>query len=1350
MRKFLDHTCPFGKAFVLTLLFATAGLSLYAQNQGDEQPSKVGTLKLQDPPSIVQKYTYDPLTNTYIYTEKIEGFNIQYPLMLTPDEFRERVAEEQMKIRYKEKFDALRSRGSDQEQVRRQQNNLLPTFYIKDKTLQNIFGGDEIELIPQGSAEVDLGMLFNRQDNPSLSPRNRSSFTFDFDQVINMGLRGHIGENLQITANYDTQSTFDFQNQIKLEYVADEDDIVQKIEVGNISMPLSNSLMQGAQSLFGLKTQLKFGKTTITGVYSELNSERQQTQIQGGGAIEEFQKYAIEYDENRHFFLSHYFREHYDQALAHYPYLNTSIEITRIQVWVTNRSNNPENLTNARNIVGIQDLGEADPKQMGVFLDREGNPENSPKFNGFINASSDAFPDNANNDFNPMGINGSQSSILTPAIRESATVNQGFGAFSMDLNEGVDYAKLEGARQLNPNEYTLHPKLGYISLRTRIRNDEMLAVAYEYTVNGQVHQVGEFGSDGIEASEPVPDPQRPGAPPIASNKSLVVKLLKSPITNVKEPIWDLMMKNIYDLQANRLEQEGFDFNILYSDPQPLNYITPAEGGNATLPSEVVDTPLLNIFNLDNLNFNQDPITGGDGFFDYVPGITIDPQNGHLIFTTVEPFGQYLFEKLQDPNGPPADYNDPDTYNDNQKKYVFRSLYKSTKTQANQEESDKNKFQLVGSYKSSGEEGIPIGSFNIPRGSVRVTAGGRVLQEGVDYTIDYELGRVQIINEALRASDTPISVSTENNALFKQKSKSFAGIHIDHEFSENFHIGATYLNLNEKPQTHKSNYGFEPINNSMYGLDFNYFTEVPLFTRWVNKLPNIDTDVASNFSLRGEFAYLQPGSPKGDDFNGENTTYIDDFEASQTAISIMTPLSWFLSSAPLGLGGEKANGDLSSGYKRAQLNWYNIDPIFYSGSRPSGITDDELSKYNTRRIFKEEIFPDSDILEGDTQAIYSMDLSYYPGERGMYNYNPAAAGSNTLPNPEENFGGIMRGIENSDFEETNVQYIEFWVMDPYIYSENTNLSKGTLAFNIGSISEDVLKDGRKQYENGLPRDGSQTGTIETAFGKVPSSQSMVYAFDTAGDERDNQDIGLDGLNNAEEKAKFPNFANLEDPSNDDYQYYLNQEGGIVERYKRYNGLEGNSPSSVGQSDRGSTTLPSTEDVNNDNTMNTIDSYFEYKIPFYPGMSVDNNTSSIAGVDHDYITDVKDINVTLQNGQEQRTRWVQFRIPLSTDKKYAKGGISDLRSVRFMRMYLTGFNEHFVMRFGTLDLVRGDYQKYNYAIEPDGSDPKNTPKTIFSSESVSEEKTSNYVSPPESTEKSLSSTTKRFGKMNKPSP
>ncbi|SDR71856.1 cell surface protein SprA [Gillisia sp. Hel1_33_143] len=1288
-------------------LFLAFPLHLYAQEPEVAQDSTRtgyvrGTLNLPNPANISSGYEYDPVLDRYIYTEKLGAYNLSIPLVLTPDEYQQLVIQEEIRDYFKQKNNAIaQNRDADPDA----QRDALPSYYVNSGFFESIFGGREIEVVPQGSVAMDLGLLYTKQDNPAFSPRNRSNLTFDFDQRIQLSLLGKVGTRLQVLANYDTESTFDFQNQLKLEYTPNEDDIIQKIEVGNVNMPLNSALIQGAQSLFGFKTELQFGKTRITGVFSEQKSERRTVNVEGGATIEEFEKFAIDYDQDRHFFLAHYFRDNYDRSLENYPFINNNIQIQRIQVWVTNRTNNVQNLNDTRNIVGIQDLGETNiPGNIGL--------ENLP--GGFFNKPAGAFPNNSNNDLNPFGINGAAESILNSAIREISTVQSGFG--SLIVSEGTDYAKLENARQLQPNEYTIDKRLGYISLNQKLSNDEVLAVAYQYTVNGQVYQVGEFANDGVDANT------QADANGARINQNLVVKLLKSTVTNVKEPIWDLMMKNIYSLGAFNLENDDFRLNILYTDPQPQNYISPVNG--APLPEDVDQTTLLRVFNLDNLNTNNDPVNGGDGFFDYVPGITINPRNGLAIFTTVEPFGEYLFNKLDNtPNSGGEDYNLPETYNPNQAEYVFRSLYRTTKIQAEQEGADKNKFQLKGRYKSSEVEGIPIG-FNLPQGSVTVTAGGRILQEGVDYVVNYQLGRVQILDDALLASNIPIQVSTENNALFGQQSKRFTGINVEHQFNENLLVGGTFLNLRERPLTQKANYSYEPVNNSIYGLNAAYSTEVPFLTRLVNKLPNIDTDVPSNFSIRGEFAYLQPGAPNVNDFDQKATTYIDDFEASQTSISINNPLSWELSSVPLEFGGNLANGDLASGYKRAKMSWYTIDPVFYSSRRPDGITDVDLSSYASRRVFLNEIFPNTDVIQGQPQVIYTMDLAYFPTERGPYNFRPAAANSNTLDNPKGNFGGISKALNSTNFEQSNVEFIEFWMMDPFIYSENATNSGGTITFNLGNISEDVLKDGRKQYENGLPANGGDQDVVTTDFGRVPADQSLIYAFDTQGQERTNQDVGFDGLDDTGEALRFPNFASLPDPAADNYQYFLNSTGSIIDRYRNYNGTDGDSPPNLGDTDRGNTTLPTTEDLNRDNTMNTINSYFKYDVRVFPGMNIDNSP---------YITDVKEVTAPLPNGQDLPVRWVQFKVPIfkPTD---AVGGIADFRSIRFMRLLLSDFNQKTILRFGTMDLVRGDYRRYNQSLDEENlNQPVNDEGTLFEVSSVNIEENENrepvpYVLPP----------------------
>ena len=1347
------------------------GVSVFSQETETVQDSTkttfaFGKLNMPNPNSIVSKYTYDPILDKYVYTEKIGDFNINYPLILTSEEFQKLVLEEKLKAYYKQMADAAAGQKEGSEEDRK---NLLPEFYVNSGLFETIFGGNTINVIPSGYAEVDLGILYSRQDNPAFSPRNRSNFTFDFDQRIGLSLLGKVGTRLQVTANYDTEATFDFQQLVKLEYTPTEDDIVRKIEVGNVNMPLNSSLITGAQSLFGVKTELQFGKTRVTAVFSEQQSQSKSVVAQGGGTLEEFEFFARDYDENRHYFLAHYFRDNYDKALLQYPFIdNQGLQITRLEVWVTNRNNQTDNV---RNVVAFQDLGESQAANIGL----------DPLPAGFVN-NPGALPDNGNNEFDPTNIGGA-GSLLTEAVRDITNVEAGV---SVAVNEGFDYGKLESARKLQEGrDYVLHSELGYISLNQRLLNDEVLAVAFQYTRGGEVYQVGEFANDGVNATagnndidndgipdnvdadldndgttdngtdtdndgindygdadvdgdgtiDNGPDTNADGIndnvlpPSEGSSQSLVLKMLKSAVTAVDQPIWDLMMKNIYDTGAFQLSQEDFRLNIFYTEASPLNYITPVEGtdfplfGNNTPNADddtvIRETPLIRLFHLDRLNFNNDPQELGDGFFDYVPGLTVLTQNGKIIFTKAEPFGSYLFDVLNDGSTTDTYEQDAAYTNPNLEKYVYDLLYKSTKTEA-LDEAEKNKFQIKGRFKSSGGDGgIPIGAFNVPRGSVRVTAGGRVLVEGVDYTVNYQLGRVEILDEALKASNTPINVSVENNAVFGQQTRRFTGINIEHQFNENFVLGATLLNLNERPITQKANFNSEPINNTIFGLNGNYSTEVPFLTRLANKLPSIDTDVPSNLSVRGEFAYLLPGAPKGTDFNGEATAYIDDFEGTQGAIDLLSPLSWFLSSRPKDMPntirGDDNNNGVTNGYGRAFLNWYTIDPIFYSNQRPSGITDDDVSDLYTRRVFIEEIFPEVDIVQGQTSVINTLDLAYYPEERGPYNFDPQeAAGSVTA---QQRWAGISRQITSTDFEQANVEYIDFWVQDPFL--DNPSGQGGKLFINLGNISEDILKDGKKQYENGLPEDGDISFLEPTDYNSVvPQSQSLIYTFATTGQERTNQDVGYDGYDDAEELAVYgAQFG--EDPSNDNYAYYLNTDGDIFERYKRYNGQQGNTPDVFTDTNRGSTTQPDVEDINRDNTMNTIDSYFEYEVDINP---------AVLNINNPQINDVKERNVTLPNGEQRQVKWYQFRIPIGEGpNRTAINGITDIRSVRFARLYLRDFTENTVLRFATLDLVRSDWRRFTQDLDNDGGN--NSPNAEFNVAIIGEQENGDsYVVPP----------------------
>ncbi len=1172
--------------------------------------------------------------------------------------------------------------------------NLLPNFYVNNDFFQSVFGGNTIEVIPQGSVAMDLGVIWQKNDNPSLSPRNRTNLSFDFDQRISLSMLGKIGERLQVTANYDTEATFDFQNIVKLDYTPTEDDILRKIEVGNVNMPLNSSLITGAQSLFGVKTQMQFGKTMVTAVFSEQRSQNNTVVAQGGGTINEFSLTALDYDEDKHFFLSHFFRDNYDEALQSYPYIRSQVQITRLEVWVTNRS---QQTLNVRNVVAIQDLGESNGDNTRV-----GQSSGAPAT--FFNTTSENLPRNAANAYNPETIG---TGALNSNIRDIATVESGFNGGSFvagyNPNQGFDYAILENARKLEPTrDYSFNTQLGYISLNQRLSNDEVLGVAYQYTYKGQVYQVGEFANGGLDATTVAQGTN--GANPIIENNTLILKLLKSNITNVSDPIWDLMMKNIYSTGAFRLSQDDFKMNILYSDPTPRNYITPADEG--TWPDGLQERILLDVFNLDRLNVYNDVQSGGDGFFDFIPGITVNTQGGLIIFTKVEPFGRYLYETL----GGGTNYEDEteQTYNANQRKYVFRNMYTSTKADSF-EDAEKNRFLLKGRYKSEGTNGIPIGAFNVPRGSVRVTAGGRQLQEGIDYTVNYQAGTVQILDPSLEASNTPINISVENNAVFGQQTRRFTGVNVEHQFNKNFVMGATLLNLNERPLTQKSNYGTEPVNNTIFGVNGNFSTEIPFLTRMVNHLPNIDTDVPSNLSVRGEVAWLRPNSPKNADFEGETTTYLDDFEGAQALIDIRSSLGWTMASTPLEFGedpNEKLYGNtptdpnnLLNGYGRAKMAWYTIDPIFYTNQRPSDISDSDISTNATRRVFIDEVFPQIDVAIGQTTVQGTLDLAYYPNEKGPYNANPDFDNPTNTP-PEEKWGGIMRSLSSTNFEQANVEFVQFWVLDPYVDGIATNDNNGELVINLGNISEDVLKDGKKQYENGLPDSDNTEFPFETSWGEVPQTQALVYAFDANENNRALQDIGYDGLDDLEEAATYD--GPLEDPARDNYTYYLNRDGGILERYRDFNNPDGNSPVTVTNTNRGSTTLPDVEDIDRDLTMNTVNSYYEYRIAIKPFTTTNDK----------YVTDIKeDVTPELPDGSTLERRWIQYKIPLS-DFTNAVGGITDFRSISFMRMYLTGFSDDVVLRFASLDLGRSDWRAYTKTLQDEAidNDPSDDGTTV----------------------------------------
>ena len=1287
----------------VNLIFPFNDLTGNPYTDGQQSP-----LFLNDPSNVKREIIYNPETNTYEFQNKVGDFSFSTPTVLDFDDFQEYQNKESVNGYWSERSATTgESEGS----------RLIPKIYIGGEAFDRIFGSNTIDIRPQGSAEVSFGIAHNRRDDPSLDVRQRKTTNFDFSEKIQMNVIAKIGDKIEFKANYNTESSFDFENTLKLKYEGKEDEIIKLIEAGNVSLPLRSSLITGSQSLFGVKTELQFGKTRVTAVFSQQQSETQNITVQGGAQQNDFLLTALDYEANRHFFIAQAFRDNYERAVASLPIITSDINITKVEVWVTTvGAATQEN----RNIVAFTDLGEGNQDQ--IF---------NPNVFSLLNTS---IPTNRSNDL--------LAKLDTNRVRDINEVTNYLTGDPFGLGRsnyfvpGEDFVKLENARKLKSSEYTINTKLGFISLNTSLNSDQVLAVALQYTVIGydEVFQIGEFSDQGVVAP-----------------KSLVVKLLKSNSLNVKMPMWDLMMKNIYAIGAYQVQRENFIFNILYSgDDQgvPTGYFM--EG-----PDDVKGTPLINLFGLDDLDNQLNPIPGGDGVFDFMDGAatnggTFQSNNGRLFFTHLEPFGSYLRDSVF--------ASDPELG----ERYAFDSLYTLTKTAAEQYP-DKNKFLLEGYYSSSSGSDISLNALNVPQGSVKVTAGGSPLSENVDYTVDYTLGRVKIINEGILNSGVPINVSLESNSMFAVQQKRMMGARIDHEINKDFRIGGTIMNLHERPLTQKVNYGDDPISNTIWGVDLSYAVESQWLTNVVNKLPGISSNQVSKVNVDAEFAQFIPGHSKAVGKTG--VSYIDDFEGAKSSIDLKHIGSWFLASTPQGQAADlfpeaASNTGLKYGMNRSKFAWYIIDPLFYDASgslRPSNIDKNEISKNSTRQVLETEVFPNKDIPNGTPTNIPVFNLAYYPDERGPYNYDVNSTeytkGVNvdgSLNDPESRWGGIMRRIESSDFEAANIEYIEFWLMDPFTDDPD---NKGSLYINLGEISEDILRDGRKSYENGLPTSAEIVDVDTTIWGRVPTVQALVESFSNAAGSRTFQDVGYEGLDDDDEytwHTEKTNYLNLlrsavdpnayqeaeQDPSVDNYHYFRGSDydsdgkySSVLERYKKYNGTDGNSVTDDINPENyptAATNLPNVEDINRDNTLGEAERYFQYQIDLDPEKMV---------VGENYITDVRVANnVPLPNGDVANVNWYQFKIPVSNPDKVI-GSISDFRSIRFMRMFMKDFEKPIVARFATFSLIRGEWRRYQHSLLGQGDyiPNDNTSETVFNVSTVNIEENGNrdkvpYVIPP----------------------
>ncbi len=1223
-------------------------------------------LFLKDPKSLSLDVQIDSGMNYTIY-EKIGNVNFRPTSSMSFEEF-----SRQQERRILKDYWQGRSKALDGESAI-SGRNLLPKIYVSP-ALDRIFGGSYVELIPRGFVTLDFGGSWQKIENPAIPIRQQKNGGFEFDQQINLSVVGKIGEKLKVATNFDNNNSFDFQNSMKVEYTGFKEDVLKKLELGNVSLPLNNSLITGSQNLFGVKAQMQFGKMFVTTIATTQRGKQSSIEIQGNtsGTAQgrPFEIVGSNYDENRHFFLGQFFRDNFEDWLGTLPQITSGINITRIEIYLLNRQNDTQT---QRDVVGLMDLGESDKAYRKSYYEIN-VPDGSPTSN------------DANNLFE----------LVSNIPGESEGINQELENLfpGKPFVNGTDFEKITSARKLSSTEFTFHKELGYITLQRKLQNDEALAVAFEYTYNGRIYKVGELTEDYSNKED---------------QEVVFLKLLRPRKISIKDPTgkilptWNLMMKNIYSLNVTQLTRENFQLRVIYRDDRTGIDNPQLQEGDVARTKQLIE-----VMGLDKLNPYNDPQP--DGNFDFVDRITVQTETGLIILPYLEPFNtalRNLFNKETNPTT--RDYLT--------QKYVYDTLYHTTKAEA-ELVATKNKFYFVGSFKAGSGKDIIIQGFNIAQGSVKVFAGGSPLREGTDYTVDYTFGKVTILNEGILSSGKNISITYEQQDPFAFQTRSLIGTRLDYKLNDDINLGSTLLYYNERPLISRNLIGNEPARNLQYGLDVNLKKDSRILTKIVDALPFLQTKEVSTVNLNAEWAQLLPGT--SNIVSGEGTSFIDDFENSATPYSLLSPVGWKLSTVPKTDDNrfDLANGaidDVAAGYKRAKMAWYQVDNQFYrSGTgnsyKPPNITDKDLENHYVRAIPPQEIFPYRDLYIGNFYE-QIFDIAYYPQERGPYNYNPDLNADGTLKNPTTNWGGITTAIRNEvDWDKSNIEYVEFWLMDPFINSANgiiddgsgearPNTTGGKVVFHLGSLSEDLMRDGKHAFENGLPTDGNLAGNGATAnpWGYVTTQQYLNNAFDNSPDSRANQDVGLDGLGTAKENDYFNDF--LEevtpaaapivklDPSADDFlspfnTAYDDTDAKILERYKSYNGQEKNSPIITSNEPAQGSTIPENEDLNADNTLSDLEEYYAYNFDLKP-----NNLE----VGKKYVVD-KITNVI--NGDN--VSWYLFRIPVRQfDEKV--GDITGFKSIRYARMYLTGFSQPVVMRLANFRFVGNRWRRYTGNLE-----------------------------------------------------
>ena len=1168
----------------------------------------------------------------------------------------------------------------------------------RSSAFSTVFGSPEVDLRVVGNANIDAGFNYRTSQERAATTGDAGQLDPDFNQDLQLGITGTIGDKLEIDVDWDTNNPFDYQNQVSILYTGYDDEILQRVEAGNVFLDTPSSLIRGGQSLFGLKSELQFGNLSLTAVASQQEGQGNTLSIEGGAESNEFDLKATDYDNSKHFFLGYYFRNRWNDALED-PNAITTFDgfdrITNIEVWRLETSADPD-AQNVRRGIAMVDIGE--PVQVLTEAD------------GFTNP---VLPNSQNHQYDAGildelrdGDTSTPSSLLTGGLPEPLS--------EQDFQVG-SYRRLSEGR-----DYTLNDRLGYISLQQSLRSNEAIAVSFRYRQGAESIQVGDFASDSGGASGGINDDR------------LVLKLLRpanpvQPGSETNPAAWYLEMRNIYPLRGRNFNAENFELDI--------DYAPSGRSASNTINEVAGQTPLLQVLGLDRLD--RDGAPRPDNEFDFIPGVTIDPDGGALIFPYLEPFGQRIVDTAVSNGSSPAVGEE----------FAFRDLYRRKKETARDNSGD-NVYRIRGSFQGTVQEFFDLDAFaGIVEGSVDVRSGGTELQEGVDYVVDYQGGTVNITNPSYLTAGRDIEINYEQNTLAQVQQKTLLGARADYAVRERLSLGATLMRLSERAPTDKFRIGEEPIKNTIWGVDGAVDLEPTWLTRAVDAMPLIQTRADSRVEVSGEFAQLRPGhaetnafdraredlQEEGFDFDADElsgVSFIDDFEGFRNTFSLRSqPDAWSIASPPLFPDESPESPSLTDDSLRTNwrglFGWYQLN-----NSNRDQIVGRSTVRGNaeaTNLVDTRDVFPGRD-LRGETDpTLRTLDLYFNPLSRGPYNFTRAM--DEFIRNPEDVWGGITRSLPEgfTDFSLQNVEFVEF-IFKPYPQNEQEDAGSDTmLHLNLGTISEDIIPDGRLNAEDGLSCNFGSSFSFNE-WGRLPNGQQNG-TVDVNSDCT--QDLGLNGLVSSHpggypeeltEAFRYRDFLDAldqvnragltpeqrqrldteiaraqRDPAGDDYHFYSNHafyedpdlfppdffpNGATIQyRFSRYfaglelNTFEGQSRLATNVSEaRGRSRSPNTEDLSFTGSVDLENSYYEYDIPL--SRAELSEQARPENTDNYIVSEVGD-------------GWYKARVPVR-DFDRQVGDIDGFNRIESMRIWTRGHDVPITIRMASFELVGSQWQ------------------------------------------------------------